>query len=441
MAEFDALESFRYYLEGAGRQAVIHGERALDYLDPEAYSVRGWAVCLLALGYQMTGKLKSAYDVVYDALKDEVPQTTTYHSRLFITLCLVQWIAADLNGLRRAAEQALKLGKDANLQETISIASYSLGIAHYMRNELPEADHYLNNVVNNTNDPNILNYSHSAFALALSHLAQSRLNASRELAKKVIRRALDSKNTEMLQNAEAFQAELDLRQGNISRAERWARHYDPEPFHPGYRFYLPQLTFVRVLLTLNDKKSVRIAGDLLSRLHDYYESIHNARFLIDVLTLQALLHDARGDESAATEALENALMLAEPSGFVQPFLDPGPKMADLLNRLGKQNIAVKYVGKLLSDFREERAKALQTASDDPDDIVSPTSPPTLVDSLTNREFDILIFLSQRMSNKEIAEKLFISPLTVKKHSINIYSKLNVNSRQQAVEKARAMGII
>jgi LuxR family maltose regulon positive regulatory protein len=389
----------------------------------------------------MTGDLKSAYKVVYDALKDEIPQTTTYHSRLFITLCLVQWIAADLAGLQQVAGQALKLGKEANLQETVSIASYSLGIVHYMRNELTEADQYLNDVVNNTNDPSILNYSHSAFALALSHQAQSRIDASRELAKEVIRRALDAKNTEMLQNAEAFQAELDLRQGNISRAERWAQQYDPEPFHPGYRFYLPQLTFVRVLLTLNDKKSLRIAGDLLTRLHDYYVSIHNTRFLIDVLSLQALLHDSRGDESAAIEALENALMLAEPSGFVQPFLDRGPKMADLLNRLGKQNIALKFVGKLLSDFREERAKALPTASDVPGDIVSPTSPPTLVDSLTNREFDVLTFLSQRMSNKEIAEKLFISPLTVKKHSMNIYSKLNVNSRQQAVEKARALGII
>jgi len=64
----------------------------------------------------------------------------------------------------------------------------------------------------------------------------------------------------------------------------------------------------------------------------------------------------------------------------------------------------------------------------------------LVEPLTNRELEILDLLAQRLRNKEIAANLFISPRTVKKHLDNIYSKLNVNSRQQAVEKAETLGI-
>jgi LuxR family maltose regulon positive regulatory protein len=140
-------------------------------------------------------------------------------------------------------------------------------------------------------------------------------------------------------------------------------------------------------------------------------------------------------------ALGRAITLAEPGGFIRPFLDLGPKMADLLNRLGKQNIAVKYVGKLLSAFRTERADAIRTASDDQSEMTLSTSPPPLGDSLTNRELDILELLSQRMSNKEIAEKLFLSPKTVKAHLYNIYQKLNVGTRRQAVEKANALGLL
>jgi LuxR family maltose regulon positive regulatory protein len=64
----------------------------------------------------------------------------------------------------------------------------------------------------------------------------------------------------------------------------------------------------------------------------------------------------------------------------------------------------------------------------------------LVESLTNRELEILDLLAQRLRNKEIAAKLFISPKTIKKHLDNIYRKLNVNTRQQAVDKSQKLGI-
>ncbi len=133
-------------------------------------------------------------------------------------------------------------------------------------------------------------------------------------------------------------------------------------------------------------------------------------------------------------------------------------MADLLKQLIKQNVAVKYIGRILAAFRQDENRSVLDATDKND---SPSHPPlsppvlrslqseegspgltasqTLADPLANRELDVLELLGQRLQNKEIAAKLFISLETVKKHLNNIYGKLRVSDRREAVEKARSLG--
>ena len=109
-------------------------------------------------------------------------------------------------------------------------------------------------------------------------------------------------------------------------------------------------------------------------------------------------------------------------------------MADLLKQLIEQNVAVDYIGRILAAFKQDERSALQGESD------HLTGRP-LADPLTNGELDVLELLAQRLQNKEIAESLFISPETVKKHLNNIYGKLNVTGRRQAVDKAEKLGIL
>jgi LuxR family maltose regulon positive regulatory protein len=226
---------------------------------------------------------------------------------------------------------------------------------------------------------------------------------------------------------------------------------------------MPQMTAVKILLAQDTTDSLRQAADLLDQLNDFFTSIHNNCFQIDVLAMQALLHDARGQDSAALVKLSQALDLAEPGGFIRLFVDLGSRMADLLKRLIKQNVAVDYAGRILAAFRQDESRSVP----DPNSLLIPPSdfphPPlsqpvlpslqseegspglpaaqTLADPLTNRELDVLELLGQRLQNKEIAANLFISPETVKKHLNNLYGKLNVSGRRQAVSKAMDLGIV
>jgi LuxR family maltose regulon positive regulatory protein len=187
--------------------------------------------------------------------------------------------------------------------------------------------------------------------LALCYQAQDRPAEAREVVEAVVERAVEMGDVSLLQTARAFQAELALRQGNVSSARLWARTYNPEPFYVAYRFCVPQITLPRVLLALDTPDSRRQAADVLSRAHDFFASTHNARLLIEVLALQALLNDAQGDEPAALAALERALVLAEPGGFIRLYVDLGAKMAGLLKRLHRQGVAQDYVEQILATFR------------------------------------------------------------------------------------------
>jgi ATP/maltotriose-dependent transcriptional regulator MalT len=116
-------------------------------------------------------------------------------------------------------------------------------------------------------------------------------------------------------------------------------------------------------------------------------------------------------------------------------------MADLLKRLHEQNVAVDYIEKLLAAFSYDEQVPVQEISKSQASLTLAASPQLLEDPLTNREIDVLELLTQRLSNKEIAEKLFVSTETVKGHLKNMYPKLQVSNRREAIEKAKALGIL
>ena len=440
-AEFRVLKSFVLYLQSDGPGTVANTKLALEKLDPQALSMQGICQIMMAAGYQMSGKLKKAYETVRNALKKDVPHGTAYHSWLFSGLCFLHWMAADLTGVRQGVHQLLKLGQESSLPRSIAFGHYFSGIFHYLRNELADAETQLGLAVQDIYKADTVNYSHSTFALALCLQAQFRPEEAFEIAERLIGHALESHNSELLAISQAFQAELALRQGNIPKAGQWAQNYDPHPFYPGYRFYLPPLTLAKVHLAVNSKQSHQQAHDLLLQLHEYYSAIHNIRHLIDILALQALTHDARFEEAEAFEKLIEALKLAEPDQIIRPFLDLGSTMADLLSRLARQDVSLKFAGVLLKAFRSEMAVAAQSDSNVLTPLKQPSPNAGPSDSLSKRELEIMTLLAQRMSNKEIAEKLFLSAKTVKAHLYNIYQKLNTNNRRQAVDKARALGIV
>jgi LuxR family transcriptional regulator, maltose regulon positive regulatory protein len=226
-----------------------------------------------------------------------------------------------------------------------------------------------------------------------------------------------------------FQLELWLAQSQLRTAIDWAT----EMLHSHIIEERPeseiaQLAIARVMIIKEDSSSNERTLKLLKRLHQTAEVQGRRSIQIEALALQALAYWKRGERVDAMMALERALRLAEPEGYVRLFVDLGLPMARLLQEAHSRGVLQDYVAKLLVAFGTE----LSAFGDIEDGIPDP---------LTPREQEILELVAAGLTNLEIANKLFISSETVKKHTGSIYSKLSVSNRTEAVARARELDLL
>lgn len=241
--------------------------------------------------------------------------------------------------------------------------------------------------------------------------------------------------------AASYRARLDLLQGNIEGAIAWVKERKPElslisaehenetdaPGLPYYLHELETLTLARVYIAQQHPEAALEALEPLLEVATKYRRFGSE---IEVRIVQALAYQSQGRMDQAVASIQRSLALAEPEGYVRIFADEGQPMARLLYEVAARKIAPEYTGRLVAAF--------------------PAAPPVssvqkqqmdMVETLSKREIEVLQLIAEGLSNKEIASKLFVGLHTIKWHTGNIYGKLNVNSRTQAVAKARLLNII
>jgi LuxR family maltose regulon positive regulatory protein len=176
---------------------------------------------------------------------------------------------------------------------------------------------------------------------------------------------------------------------------------------------------------------------LLEELRGFAETSRIMGGLIEILALQALVLWAKNEKEQAVSTLTRALALAEAEDFVRTIVDEGAVMEDLLSAVlevrqsgrleAATRLSMRYLAELLATLAQE-ARALGASE-------------RLAESLSERELEVLAFIAAGESNREIAARLFVSISTVKTHLNNIYRKLGVTNRTQAVTRARDLNLL
>ncbi len=236
----------------------------------------------------------------------------------------------------------------------------------------------------------------------------------------------------------AVRAQLELAQGNVVTAIRWAESSGLSANDDGLRYpregeYLA-LARVRIAQGRDDPAAPFLQDvlHLLDRLQESAEAKARMGSVLQILVLRALALEAQGDRTSALSTLERTLVLAAPEGFIRLFVDEGAPMLALLRQTHARSSVPGYVATLLRVFGEQNVSDLPLSSARPSPLAEP---------LTERECDVLRLLLEGASNREIAHRLVLSVNTVKRHVYNFCGKLGVQSRAQAIIRARDLNLL
>jgi LuxR family maltose regulon positive regulatory protein len=222
-----------------------------------------------------------------------------------------------------------------------------------------------------------------------------------------------------------YRARLWIIQGNVEAASSWIETHEPVENRRHFYYYAPeQTTLARVYLML---EKPREAMEILDQVLAQAEQLEMMRYVIEALALKALVYQVQGELEPALAALERALSLAKPEGFIRVFVDEGDPMARLLRQAALKGISPDYVAQLLAAFPDTEEKTVLQS--------------TANELLNERELEVMRLVAAGLTNKEIANRLGVSLSTVKWYLYNLYDRLNVRNRTEAVARMKELGLL
>jgi len=419
--------------------------RALESAPLSHSSLRIMARITLAGALQMLGDVRGMRDVMEEGLRESQYHDNTFLLMLVIKYAQLNLFAAEFGALQQNATQSLRLASEGDSPFGLAWAYYFLGCIAYQHNDLARAEETLVASVHRRYATTIFNFIQASLSLASTYLALGAYEKIPPLLDEVYAHGWEMHSDRViLLAAEAFQAYAALQMGENVKAWRWASECTGDiPLTPMAPYNEISLMLVRILLDEGTPESLARAGHLLDQMEGNSVAPNGKFFLIGAKALRALLNDANGNEAAALAALKDSIALAEPSGLLRVYLDMGPAMADLMQRWTQKESVPNLVKKVLTAFSAEPVFHVNISGSD-----LPMSSPFarldahagVIDGLTRRESEILALLGMDLTAHEIARQLQISEHTVKRHRANIYQKLQVNRRRDALAIARRAGL-
>ena len=438
------------YGRGQADRAIAYSEEALTLLPNRWLYLRGIAVLYWGLGMQATGRGEAAQRMLIDEYAGLIEKTDAYALRLLFAACFNAIEAGHLEQARLLAQAMLDHATASRLPQAMGFAHHFLGVVHYCWDELDAAKQHFGELIAKRLSVHTQAARNGMIGMTRVHVARAEISAAWSVMELLSQFDLDRLGQDG-DDARSLRAQLAHLQGDTETAYRWADAY-AAPVVGRSLLWLqdPHLAKARILLARGTDADVQSALDILDALLEIAQRTFNVRSQIEVLVLRALALERQGKAADAFAALQQSVELARPGGFIRVFVDVGSPMQSMLLRLvqqgvAEQDLAAETVRRILAAFPEPQKKIapgdtgtrLHAANAK---LYEPLFEP-LVEPLTDRELEVLALLRERLSNKEIAHMLGLAPATVKRYTVNLYGKLGVGKRSEAVIKAEALGIL
>jgi LuxR family maltose regulon positive regulatory protein len=447
--------------EGDLLRSIILSEQALEELStamPDRITLmfRGAVVVWLGLNHRLRGNLDQARQLFIESATINQKAGNYYAALLsFELLAELAVIGGQLQQALDFFRSGLILAqnwKDSGViprGSLIAAAGPQLGLGRvlYQMNDLDGAAKHIQHSADLFSLGDIWGKKDAFTMLAYLRQAQGEFEASAELLSKVfaikdsitVRRSSTTelpsltKLAILLSRARPELAHL-LKEAN-RRIESLGVHAEDEVDFSGPVDYPRESEYSDLVCLLVAEGRADEALPLLTRLLEAAITMERYGDGVRYLVMMALAYHSMGDTKMALQSLGQALALAEPQGYIRLFVDEGQPMAELLRYAISQDNSPAFAGRLLAAFPTYVLNTEQIFKE------QAAKPPVLVEPLSEREIEVLHLIADGYKYQEIAERLVISINTVRHHTRNVYGKLNVNNRTQAIGRARELNLL
>jgi LuxR family transcriptional regulator, maltose regulon positive regulatory protein len=447
-AAYAVLRGLVAILKGDASQAIAQADFALQHLPAGDFFLHSLVADFQGMAYTLEGDIAAAAA----AFQEVVDYSTRAGSPMMAILAEsnlagLLYVRGKLHAAEAAYQRVCELtaahfGPDAPLDGK---AVLGLGEIYREWNQLDQAGVFFTRSVTKLAQAAEIGVPIAHLSLARLKINLGETRAAEELIKEAARLSRESKTTALDDRlVEDMQVRLWLHEGKLARVESWAseRGYlaktgeqiiaDQLAARLPYEFLESDLLcLARFYLA---KKLPGRLLDLLAVMIGITERRGHNRRLIELLVLKALALHQQDNLKGSLAALYGAIELGAPEGYRRIFLDEGKTMARLLYQAVASGDAPEYAHQLIVALNQELTPL-------PDAAEPAALESALVEPLSERELDVLRLVAAGEPNAEIARQLYLSLSTVKWHTSNIYGKLGVSSRSQAVARARSLGLL
>lgn len=408
--------------------------RAIKLISPDNHFLRSTVTVGLGYAYLLQGHLEAARRAYRQGRIIAEENTNLLASFIAaVRLGSLERVSGNLTEADRVYRRALEFSKQLLPQTQLPLQSWllvSLGAVLYEWNELDQAEKLtqeglvLNRVLGN---PLVQILS----CLNLSKICQARGRSDEagvylKQAEAFVETYHQGPYIRLVFEAWQVKRGLKIGQTALVRPSRL-----DEQNNSGLLFELAQVNRARLLLA---EGQAGPALEMLGNIKSPAEKGGRLAVWLEIELLQALAYRQQGETRKAFGSLKRILEHARSQNYYRLFLDEGPAMAALLDVFRQTESGANriFLDRLIQAFAQETISA---------DGISPGIDPLPQPKLSRRELQILRLLDEEYSNQQIVSALQIAPGTVKKHLENIYTKLAVHSRNQAIKSARQLKLL
>jgi LuxR family maltose regulon positive regulatory protein len=433
------LRGHCFFISNDGASALEYIEHSLEHIPETDTEFRGFAESEFGLVGHMQGQMNRVISQLLEWLNDSPSSASNRKSRLLQSINLIHLV----NGNLEDAEGYIILSRNFAIEQRIGQAiawcDYIEGLINLQQGKFELAIRLLEQA---SNQKYIL-HTRVAFDSLVALVIAYQANGQPKKATNTIQSLYEftaklSPYYKIL--TDSFSARFNLMQDRTKPAVHWLKMSTPPDVEVMMWWKeIPCVTHCRILIAEQSTTALKQSEEKLRAYADMNTAHHNTLQLIEILVLLSMTLVKQKKTEEALKILKKALMLIETNGFIFPFLEQGPPMAKLINKLSNDIRNKAYVSQIIDNFK----KVSETTVIEPktEQTAKVTTQQDNLHSLSARELVVLSNVAKGLRNKEIAAKLFVSEDTIKKHLYNMFQKLDVSNRTNLVRKSKELGLL